>query len=227
MRCRDQLERPHRGQGATDLLGALAAAGGGVLGFGGGSVITHRHEVTICYVRTPTRKTCALQQHGSTSCQYDARHMLQLHCSCQRTLTLSPAPSLTPPPHTHAGGSGWPSNTLLYVGVSASSAVSRSDPLVSRCPLVVTLPGVQDSDQYWQVGEGGPGERHWCKPAAPVTEPAHEQHPTDEPLHTCPALSGAVWLCICVPVPTHNSGELCCHACIAIQQPMAVVAWSV
>lgn len=51
-----------------------------------------------------------------------------------------------------AGGSGWPSNTLLYVGVSAASAVSRSDPLVARCPLVVTLPGIEQQEQYWQVG---------------------------------------------------------------------------
>lgn len=52
-----------------------------------------------------------------------------------------------------AGGSGWPSNTLLYVGVSAASAVSRSDPLVSRCPLVVTLPGIEAPEQYWQTVE--------------------------------------------------------------------------
>lgn len=50
------------------------------------------------------------------------------------------------------GGSGWPSNTLLYVGASASSTISRNDPLVSRCPLVVALPGIDTQEQYAQVG---------------------------------------------------------------------------
>jgi hypothetical protein len=54
---------------------------------------------------------------------------------------------------------------LLYVGVSASSTVSRSDPLVSRCPLIVALPSIETQEQYAQVGrsrflvcvEGGGG----------------------------------------------------------------------
>lgn len=53
--------------------------------------------------------------------------------------------------HMPAGGSGWPSNTLLYVGASADSTVSRSDPLVARCPLVVPVDGVADEGAFWQV----------------------------------------------------------------------------
>jgi hypothetical protein len=71
-----------------------------------------------------------------------------------------------------SGGSGWPSNTLLYVGASATSTVSRSDPLVARCPLVVALPGIDTQEQYWQVrvqpggwvrggGGGGSGLGAW------------------------------------------------------------------
>lgn len=50
-----------------------------------------------------------------------------------------------------AGGSGWPANTLLYLGASASSAVGRSDPIVSRCSLVVPVNGLQDEAAYLQA----------------------------------------------------------------------------
>jgi hypothetical protein len=52
-----------------------------------------------------------------------------------------------------SGASGWPSNTLLYIGASASSTVSRSDPVVARCPLVVPLQGLQDEDAFLQAVE--------------------------------------------------------------------------
>jgi hypothetical protein len=52
-----------------------------------------------------------------------------------------------------SGASGWPSNTLLYLGASASSTVSRSDPVVSRCPLVVPLQGLQDEGAFLQAIE--------------------------------------------------------------------------
>ncbi|WIA40947.1 hypothetical protein OEZ86_004601 [Tetradesmus obliquus] len=52
-----------------------------------------------------------------------------------------------------SGASGWPSNTLLYVGASASSTVSRSDPVVARCPLVVPLQGLQDEEAFLQAVE--------------------------------------------------------------------------
>ncbi len=35
------------------------------------------------------------------------------------------------------GASGWPSNTLLYLGISANSTVSYADPVVARCGLPV------------------------------------------------------------------------------------------
>lgn len=47
-----------------------------------------------------------------------------------------------------AGGSGWPSNTLLYLGASAASTVSRSDPFVARCGLVVPVTGIEDEAGY-------------------------------------------------------------------------------
>lgn len=49
------------------------------------------------------------------------------------------------------GGSGWPSNTLLYLGASAASTVSRTDPLVARCPLVVPVEGLQGEEAFSQV----------------------------------------------------------------------------
>jgi hypothetical protein len=52
-----------------------------------------------------------------------------------------------------SGASGWPSNTLLYIGASASSTVSRSDPVVARCPLVVPLQGLQDEGTFLQAVE--------------------------------------------------------------------------
>jgi NAD-dependent dihydropyrimidine dehydrogenase PreA subunit len=78
--------------------------------------------------------------------------------------------SLTPRPYSSnaclaltgcvAGAAGWPSNTLLYVGASASSVVSRSDPLVARCPLVVPVQGLQQDDEYLGVRGHGDGRMH-------------------------------------------------------------------
>ena len=39
---------------------------------------------------------------------------------------------------TEGGSSGWPDNCLLYCGASSSSAISYSDPLVSRFGIVLT-----------------------------------------------------------------------------------------
>eukprot|EP00878_Enallax_costatus_P017062 GHUV01017914.1.p1 GENE.GHUV01017914.1~~GHUV01017914.1.p1 ORF type:complete len:556 (+),score=170.71 GHUV01017914.1:1048-2715(+) len=53
-----------------------------------------------------------------------------------------------------AGGSGWPVNTLLYLGASAASAVGRSDPIVDRCGLIVPITAVGDEAGYLStVGE--------------------------------------------------------------------------
>lgn len=51
------------------------------------------------------------------------------------------------------GGSGWPSNTLLYLGVSSESTVSRSDSVVARCPLVVPVQGLPDEQAYMEAVE--------------------------------------------------------------------------
>jgi hypothetical protein len=179
----DQLELPHRGAGASDLMGALAAAGEGGGREGGGLGGSHctgysRHQDVCCWVpHCCAAAAQALRQHAALCepcANFHARHVNMTAGSCtslvQRYSPFAltpflppppfppvPPPPPHPPPPIPAGGSGWPSNTLLYVGVSASSTVTRSDPLVSRCPLLVTLPGVQDSTQYWQVGQQAAG----------------------------------------------------------------------
>ena len=71
-----------------------------------------------------------------------------------------------------AGGNAWPSNTLLYIGVSATSTVSKTDPIASRCPLVITTPQLSTDDDYYgsvlelleargRAGAGGAAGEIW------------------------------------------------------------------
>ncbi|KAF6251040.1 hypothetical protein COO60DRAFT_1275392 [Scenedesmus sp. NREL 46B-D3] len=55
------------------------------------------------------------------------------------------------------GASGWPSNTLLYLGASAGSTVSRSDPVVARCPLVLVAARRQRDGAAAAAGGSGGG----------------------------------------------------------------------
>ncbi|GBF92461.1 hypothetical protein Rsub_04565 [Raphidocelis subcapitata] len=52
-----------------------------------------------------------------------------------------------------AGGSGWPSNTLLYVGASPGSTVTPSDPLVQRAGLLLLTEPLDEEGFREALGE--------------------------------------------------------------------------
>lgn len=56
-------------------------------------------------------------------------------------------------PRTHAGGSGWPDNTLLYLGASSSSTVSYGDAVVARFGLLVTTDALDEPAWLATLGE--------------------------------------------------------------------------
>ena len=52
-----------------------------------------------------------------------------------------------------AGGSGWPANTLLYIGASASSTVSPSDPVVARAGVLVVTEELDEAGFKSALGQ--------------------------------------------------------------------------
>ena len=51
-----------------------------------------------------------------------------------------------------AGGSGWPANTLLYIGASSGSTVAPSDPVVQRAGVLVVTDALDEEGFRRAVG---------------------------------------------------------------------------
>jgi hypothetical protein len=94
-----------------------------------------------------------------------------LDCAPNCPLPSDPIPKDVCSGLSGAGGSGWPSNTLLYVGASPSSTVTPSDPLVQRAGLLLVTEELEEAG-FRLAGtpiarmRSAARAREWCARAA-------------------------------------------------------------
>lgn len=149
----DHVDLPMRGQLAADMAAGLSA--------GGGFAVLERIGLLFGGVwqegaRIGGDGCCTIGRVGEL-----APALAPAPCQAHHPRTHTRG---APNAHTrlgvHAGGSGWPDNTLLYLGASSSSTITYSDPVTSRFGLLVTTAAF---DEGWKSNVEEPEFEEWEK----------------------------------------------------------------